>query len=101
MKYAATADWATDKQYSVTLMCAQLGVDAKSHMSAIAEEDAARVLQAIKNRTARPMSSGVTSATRKPSMSLSYMSSSMSTPVSLAPVSSATVSATRERVTGR
>ena len=26
MKYAAIADWATDKQYSVTFMCAQLGV---------------------------------------------------------------------------
>ena len=26
MKYAAIADWATDQQYSVTFMCAQLGV---------------------------------------------------------------------------
>jgi putative transposase len=26
VKYAAIADWATDKQYSVTFMCAQLGV---------------------------------------------------------------------------
>ena len=26
MKYAAIADWATDKQYPVTFMCAQLGV---------------------------------------------------------------------------
>ena len=26
MKYAAIADWATDKQYSITFMCAQLGV---------------------------------------------------------------------------
>ena len=26
MKYAAIADWAADKQYSVTFMCAQLGV---------------------------------------------------------------------------
>ena len=26
MKYAAIADWATDKQYSVAFMCAQLGV---------------------------------------------------------------------------
>ena len=26
MRYAAIADWATDKQYSVTFMCAQLGV---------------------------------------------------------------------------
>ena len=34
--------------------CVQLGIDVKSHMSAISEEDAARVLQAIKNRGARP-----------------------------------------------
>jgi hypothetical protein len=26
VKYAAIADWATDKQYSITFMCAQLGV---------------------------------------------------------------------------
>ena len=26
MKYAAIADWATDKQFTVTFMCAQLGV---------------------------------------------------------------------------
>jgi putative transposase len=26
VKYAAIADWAADKQYSVTFMCAQLGV---------------------------------------------------------------------------
>ena len=26
MKYAAIADWAADKEYSVTFMCAQLGV---------------------------------------------------------------------------
>ena len=26
MKYATIADWAADKQYSVTFMCAQLGV---------------------------------------------------------------------------
>ena len=28
MKYAAIADWAADKQYSVTFMCAQLGATA-------------------------------------------------------------------------
>jgi hypothetical protein len=26
VKYAAIADWATDKQFTVTFMCAQLGV---------------------------------------------------------------------------
>ena len=26
MKYAAIADWAPDKQFTVTFMCAQLGV---------------------------------------------------------------------------
>jgi hypothetical protein len=26
VKYAAIADWAADKEYSVTFMCAQLGV---------------------------------------------------------------------------
>jgi putative transposase len=26
VKYAAIADWADDKQYPVTFMCAQLGV---------------------------------------------------------------------------
>ncbi|MBI3467345.1 MAG: translation initiation factor IF-2 [Planctomycetes bacterium] len=34
--------------------CAMLGIEVKSHMSAISEEDATRVLQTIKNRSARP-----------------------------------------------
>jgi translation initiation factor IF-2 len=34
--------------------CIQLGVEVKSHMSAISEDDAARVLQAIKTRGSRP-----------------------------------------------
>jgi translation initiation factor IF-2 len=43
--------------------CIQLGVEVKSHMSAISEEDAARVLQAIKSRSARPASGAASSAT--------------------------------------
>ncbi len=34
--------------------CVQLGIEVKSHMSAISEEDAARVLQALKSRGSRP-----------------------------------------------
>ena len=39
--------------------CIQLGIDVKSHMSAISEEDATRVLQTIKGRGSRPAASSV------------------------------------------
>ncbi len=38
--------------------CVQLGIDVKSHMSAISEEDAKRVLQTIKNRGVRLAGTG-------------------------------------------
>ena len=34
--------------------CVQIGIDVKSHMSAISERDAKRVLKTIKNRGTRP-----------------------------------------------
>ena len=37
MKYAAIADWATEKQYSVTFMCAQLGVVRQGYYRWLAE----------------------------------------------------------------
>ena len=37
MKYAAIADWATDKQFSVTFMCAQLGVARQGYYRWLAE----------------------------------------------------------------
>ena len=37
MKYAAIADWATDKQFSVTFMCAQLGVVRQGYYRWLAE----------------------------------------------------------------
>ena len=37
MKYAAIADWATDKQYSVTFMCTQLGVVRQGYYRWLAE----------------------------------------------------------------
>ena len=37
MKYAAIADWATAKQYSVTFMCAQLGVVRQGYYRWLAE----------------------------------------------------------------
>jgi translation initiation factor IF-2 len=39
--------------------CIQLGIEVKSHMSAISEEDATRVLQAIKTRGSRPAPAAV------------------------------------------
>jgi putative transposase len=37
VKYAAIADWATDKQYPVTFMCAQLGVVRQGYYRWLAE----------------------------------------------------------------
>ncbi|HEX3204628.1 MAG TPA: hypothetical protein VHQ68_00120 [Propionibacteriaceae bacterium] len=37
MKYAAIADWAADKQFSVTFMCAQLGVARQGYYRWLAE----------------------------------------------------------------
>ena len=37
MKYAAIADWATDKQYSIAFMCAQLGVVRQGYYRWLAE----------------------------------------------------------------
>jgi translation initiation factor IF-2 len=48
--------------------CIQLGIEVKNHMSAISEEDAARVLQAIKTRGARPATQATSSVTATPSV---------------------------------
>jgi len=49
-------------------VCAQLGIDVKNHMSAISEEDAARLLAAMKNRGVRatPAATGPTGSSAPP-----------------------------------
>ena len=44
MKYAAIADWAADKEYSVTFMCAQLGVARQGYYRWLADGPCQRCL---------------------------------------------------------
>ena len=53
----------------VVEVCGQLGIEVKSHMSAISEEDAARVIQALKKGISQP--AGVVSSEGKPAVEAS------------------------------